>query len=103
MGIALGTEREALPGQVADNCRKCQLKQYLLLLTRMVAAGRLRARRRFRRRSGRSPGTSRVMRRRSLGIIGRLLILAALVAGAAEVYGSFDRSAYHVVTASELL
>ena len=43
------------------------------------------------------------MRRRSLGIIGRLLILAALVAGAAEVYGSFDRSAYHVVTASELL
>ena len=43
------------------------------------------------------------MRRLSLGIIGRLLILAALVAGAAEVYGSFDRSAYHVVTASELL
>ncbi|HUI16539.1 MAG TPA: hypothetical protein VL244_02665 [Alphaproteobacteria bacterium] len=43
------------------------------------------------------------MRRRILGIIGRLLILAALVAGAAEVYGSFDRSAYHVVTASELL
>jgi len=42
------------------------------------------------------------MRTRILGIIGRLLILSALVAGAVEVYYSFDRSAYHVITASEL-
>jgi hypothetical protein len=43
------------------------------------------------------------MRGRSLGIIGRLLILAALAAAAAEVYGSFDHSAYRVVTTGELL
>jgi len=43
------------------------------------------------------------MRLRILGIIGRLLILSALAAAAAEVYGSVDRSAYHVIAASELL
>jgi len=43
------------------------------------------------------------MRIRILGIIGRLLILSALVAGAVEVYCAFDRSAYHVITASELI
>jgi hypothetical protein len=43
------------------------------------------------------------MRGSILGIIGRFLILAALVAATAEVYGSFDRSAYHAVAAGELL
>ena len=43
------------------------------------------------------------MRPRILGIIGKLLLVAALAAGAVEVYGSIDRGVYHSLSASDLL
>jgi len=42
------------------------------------------------------------MRTRILGIAGKLLMVAALAAGAAEVYGALERGAYHVVSLGEL-